>query len=73
MQITKEFLEAEIAELKQEMGKAQTFLTQAQATIASYQMLINRLDQPEPEPEQEHGDANKRTCEPSSYNQRRDK
>ena len=47
MQITKEFLETEIAELQREMGKAQTFLIQAQATIAAYQMLISKLEQPE--------------------------
>lgn len=55
MQITKDFLVAEIAELQKEVGKAQTFLIQAQATIAAYQMLINRLDAPEPE--QENGNA----------------
>lgn len=55
MQITKEFLEAEIADLKTEAGKAQTFLAQAQATINAYQMLINRLEAPEPE--QENGNA----------------
>ena len=47
MQITKEFLEAEIRDLEQEANKAQTFLIQAQATITAYQMLINRLDAPE--------------------------
>jgi hypothetical protein len=47
MQISKEFLEAEIRELEQELQKAQTFLIQAQATIASYRMLISRLDAPE--------------------------
>jgi hypothetical protein len=47
MQITKEFLEAEIAELQKETGKAETFLLQAKATIAAYQMLINRLEAPE--------------------------
>ena len=56
MQITKEFLVAEIEDLQKEVGKAQTFLIQAQATIAAYQMLINRLDAPEPE--QENDDAN---------------
>ncbi len=56
MQITKDFLVAEIADLQRELGKAQTFLVQAQATIAAYQMLINRLDQPEPE--QTNDDAN---------------
>lgn len=47
MQITKEFLQAEIRSLEQEMGKANTFLIQAQATIAAYNMLLNRLDAPE--------------------------
>ena len=47
MQITKEFLETEICELETEAQKAQTFLTQAQATIQAYKMLINRLDAPE--------------------------
>jgi hypothetical protein len=55
MQITKEFLETEISELETEAQKAQTFLTQAQATIQAYKMLINRLDAPEPE--QENDDA----------------
>jgi hypothetical protein len=49
MQITKEFLEAEINELEQELNKAQMFCVQAQATITAYQMLINRLDAPETE------------------------
>ena len=49
MQITKEFLEAEIAELEQEMQKANTFVIQAQATIAAYKMLVNLLDAPETE------------------------
>jgi hypothetical protein len=55
MQITKEFLETEIRELETEAQKAQTFLTQAQATIQAYKMLINRLDAPELE--QENDDA----------------
>jgi hypothetical protein len=49
MQITKEFLVAEIQSLESETNKAQTFLIQAQATIAAYRMLVNRLDDPEPE------------------------
>ena len=49
MQITKEFLEAEIADLKAEAEKAQAFLLKAQGTIEAYQMLINRVDAPEPE------------------------
>ena len=51
MQITKEFLETEICDLETETHKAQTFLIQAQATIQAYKMLINRLDAPEPEQE----------------------
>ena len=51
MQITKEFLQAEVAELESEMQKAQTFVIQAQATIAAYKMLINRLEAPEQETE----------------------
>jgi hypothetical protein len=49
MQITKEFLEAEIRELEQELNRAQVFQIQAQATITAYRMLINRLDAPETE------------------------
>lgn len=55
MQITKEFLEAEIADLRREAGKAEAFLIKAQGTIEAYQMLINRLETPEPE--QKDGDA----------------
>ena len=51
MQITKEFLEAEIADLYAEIGKAKAFLLKAEGTIEAYQMLINRLDAPESEPE----------------------
>ena len=47
MQITKEFLVAEIKSLEFEANKAQTFLIQAQATITAYKMLINKLNEPE--------------------------
>jgi hypothetical protein len=47
MQITKEFLEAEIQSLESETNKAQVFLIQAQATITAYKMLINKLDETE--------------------------
>lgn len=55
MQITKEFLEAEVAELERELNKANVFVIQAQATIQAYKMLINRLEAPEPE--SQDGDA----------------
>jgi sugar (pentulose or hexulose) kinase len=47
MQITKEFLVAEIESLESEANKAQTFLIQAQATITAYKMLVNKLNEPE--------------------------
>ena len=47
MQITKEFLEAEIQSLEQELNKAQVFIVQAQATVQAYKMLLNRLEAPE--------------------------
>ena len=50
MQITKEFLEAEIKSLEQEGNKANVFLIQAQATISAYKMLINKLEAPEEQP-----------------------
>ena len=49
MQITKEFLVAEIASLESELNKANAFAIQAQGTIAAYRMLINRLDAPDPQ------------------------
>ena len=57
MEITKNFLVAEIGSLAQEIQKAQAFILKAQGTIEAYQMLINRLDTPV-EPEQENGNAN---------------
>ena len=58
MQITKEFLEAEISDLQNEVRKAETFLLQAQATISAYQMLIRRLDAPEVVETTETGEQN---------------
>ena len=52
MEISKDFLNAEILSLEQEIGKAQTFLTQAQAVLNAYKMLLARLDQPEPVPQE---------------------
>jgi hypothetical protein len=58
MQITKEFLEAEISDLQNEVRKAETFLLQAQGTISAYQMLIRRLDAPEVVETTETGEHN---------------
>ena len=49
MEITKDFLVAEIQSLEQEINKANVFVIQAQATVAAYRMLINKLEAPEPE------------------------
>lgn len=53
MQITKEFLQAEIEELEREANRANTFLIQANATVSAYRMLINRLDAPDEQEQQE--------------------
>jgi len=45
--ISKEFLLSEISDLESESQKAQTFLIQAQATIAAYKMLIHKLEEPQ--------------------------
>jgi len=56
MQITKEFLEAEMSDLEREIEKAKTFITQAQGALNAYTVLLNRLDAPE-ETEIENGNA----------------
>lgn len=45
MEITKEFLVAEIQSLEQEAQKAQVFIIQAQATISAYNMLVSKLEE----------------------------
>ena len=49
MQVTKEFLVAEIEDLGLEIQKAQAFMLKAQGTIEAYQMLIRKLEEPEQE------------------------
>ena len=49
MQISREFLEAEISDLAAEMQKAQAFMLKAQGTIEAYKMLISKLEEPEQE------------------------
>lgn len=49
MEITTEFLQAEIRALELEIHKAQAFIIKAQGTIEAYGMLINRLNAPDPE------------------------
>ena len=56
MAISKEFLLGEIQSLESEIEKAQIFLTQAQAVLNTYRMLLVKFDEPEPiEPEVGNG------------------
>jgi hypothetical protein len=48
MQITKDFLEAEITGLEIEIKKANDFLIQSRTAIAVYKMLVEKLAAPEP-------------------------
>jgi len=47
MAVTKEFLQREILSLESEIQKAQVFLTQAQAVLDAYKMLVRKCDEPE--------------------------
>jgi hypothetical protein len=47
MEISREFIQAEISQVQQEVVKARTFLIQAETSLAIYQMLLARLDQGE--------------------------
>jgi hypothetical protein len=53
MEISREFIQAEISQVQQEVVKARTFLIQAETSLAIYQMLLARLDQGELEDLQE--------------------
>lgn len=49
MEISREFIQTEISQVEQEVVKARTFLIQAETSLAIYQMLLARLDQPDQE------------------------
>jgi hypothetical protein len=49
MEISRDFIQAEISQVQQEVGKAKTFLVQAETSLAIFQMLLARLDQPDEE------------------------
>jgi hypothetical protein len=53
MQITKEFLESEIALLAREIDKANAFLIRADGAMTAHKMLLSKLAEPEPQPEKE--------------------
>jgi hypothetical protein len=47
MQITKEFLRAEITSLEQERRNAHDFVVKSSGVIEAYKMLLSKLDEPE--------------------------
>jgi len=47
MEISREFIEAEISEVQRELQKAQTFVIQAETSLAIYQMLLGKLHTPD--------------------------
>ena len=49
MEISRDFIQAEISQVQGEVVRAKTFLVQAETSLAIYQMLLARLDQPDEE------------------------
>lgn len=47
MEISRAFIEGEINQVQQEVMKARTFLIQAETSLAIYQMLLTKLDEPD--------------------------
>ena len=47
VEITKEYILSEIAELESELKKAKTFTIQAQAAIDTHKTILNRLETPD--------------------------
>jgi hypothetical protein len=45
MEISREFIQSEINQVQQTVEKAKTFLIQAEASLAIFEMLLARLDQ----------------------------
>ena len=58
MQITKEFLQAEINKMEQQRNHAHEVAVASQAAIDTMMALIARLDLPEQETENANGNAN---------------
>lgn len=46
MEITREFLAAEISDLERELQKATIFIHKAQGAIEAYRLMLNKLDAP---------------------------
>ena len=47
MQISKEFILAEMEQVQRELQKAQVFVIQAETSLSIYRMLLAKLDAPE--------------------------
>ena len=47
MEISREFILAEMDEVQRELQKAQTFIVQAETSLSIYKMLLARLDKQE--------------------------
>jgi hypothetical protein len=47
MEISREFIEAEISEVQRELQKAHTFVIQAETSLTIYRMLLAKLDTPD--------------------------
>lgn len=58
MQITKEFLESEIAKMTQQRNHAHDIAVASQAAIDVLQALVARLNTPEPEQTNSEGASN---------------
>jgi hypothetical protein len=55
MEISKDFLQDEIYILEDEIQKANVFIIKARGTIEAYEMLIRRIEAPEPNSEEQDG------------------
>ena len=46
MEITREFIQAEMDEVQRELQKAQVFVIQAETSLSIYRMLLSKLEEP---------------------------
>ena len=47
MEISREYIQAEIDEVQRELAKAKTFVIQAETSLTIYRMLLAKLDTPD--------------------------
>ena len=46
MEISREFILAEMEQVQRELQKAQVFVIQAETSLSIYRMLLNKMDEP---------------------------